>query len=42
MNNIQKFILKLKFKLMILKMRIKPPKTEVDNYKGYIYEEDED
>lgn len=42
MRNIQKFILKLKFKLMILKMRIKPPKTEVDNSKGYIYEEDED
>jgi hypothetical protein len=41
MNSIQKFILKLKFKLMILKMRIKPPKTEVDNSKGYIYEEDE-
>jgi hypothetical protein len=42
MNSMQKFILKLKFKLMILKMRIKPPKTEVDNSKGYIYEEDED
>ena len=41
MNSMQKFILKLKFKLMILKMRIKPPKTKVDNSKGYIYEEDE-
>lgn len=33
-------MLKLKFKLMIIKMRIKPPKTKVDNSKGFIYEDD--
>ena len=41
MNSMQKFILKLKFKLMILRMRIKPPKTKADSHKGYIYEEDD-
>ena len=42
MRNIQKFILKIKFKWMILKMKISNPKTEVDNSKVFIYEEDED
>lgn len=40
MNSIQKLILKLKFKLLILKMRIKPPKTKKDESKGFIYEDD--
>jgi hypothetical protein len=42
MRNIQKFILKIKFKWMILKMKISKPKTEVDNSEGFIYERDED
>lgn len=41
MNSMQKFILKMKFKWMILKMKISKPKTDVDNSKGFIYEEDD-
>lgn len=41
MNSIQKFILKTKFKFMIWKMKFKKQETEVDNSKGYIYEEDD-
>ena len=41
MNSMQKFILKMKFKWMILKMKISKPKTDVDNRKGFIYEEDD-
>lgn len=41
MNSMQKFILKLKFRWIILKMKISKPKTKVDNSKGFIYEEDE-
>lgn len=41
MNSMQKFILKMKFKWMILKMKMSKPKTEVDNSKGFIYEEDD-
>lgn len=40
MNIIQKFILKMKFKLLILKMRIKPPKTKADESEGFIYEDE--
>lgn len=42
MNSIQRFILKTKFKLMILKMRFKKTQTEEDISEGFIYEEDED
>lgn len=31
----------MKFKWMILKMKMSKPKTEVDNSKGFIYEEDD-
>lgn len=40
MNTIQKFILKLRFKLMIFTLRFKKSKTEADDDKGFIYEDE--
>ena len=42
MNTIQKFILKLKFKFIIFKMRFTKHETEADKSEWFIYERDED
>jgi len=41
MNNIQKFTLKLKFKWMIFKMKLRKQKNEVDTDEPFIYEQDD-
>ena len=40
MNIIQKFILKLRFKLTIFTLRFKKTKTKADDSEVFIYEDD--